>query len=1322
MEDSITHSARELDFQTLFESVPGCYLVLVPDTKFTIVAVSDAYLRVTMTQRDRILGRGLFEVFPANPNDPAATGVQNLRRSLESVLQNRQSDVMAFQKYDIPRPASEGNGFEERYWSPVNSPVFGKNQEIIYIIHRVEDVTEFVRLKQQRNEQYKQNQALRDRTEQMEAEIYQRAEDLKQVNHQLRLANEALAELDRAKTLFFSNISHELRTPLTLILNPLEDLLADAEIALQQREQIEVVHRNSLRLLKLVNNLLDFSRLESGRLQAAYQPIDLASFTAELASLFRSAIEHAGLNFVVDCPPLSEVVYIDREMWEKIVFNLLSNAFKFTFEGEISVKLQTISEQVELTVQDTGVGIPPEELPRIFQRFHRVTSMRSRTYEGSGISLALVEELVKLHGGTIHVTSQVGIGTTFIVSIPLGFAHLPPEQIRSEELASIAIARNAYVEEVLGWLAEEAEGQRSRFFRAEVSSVEEPLSCGGLPPIPTTWGPRVPRLEKWRQTGVGRGAEESNSQVFSGASAYILLVDDNADMRNYIKRLLSQTYEVVAVSDGVAAIEAIAQRLPDLVLSDVMMPRMDGLELLRQLRNHPRTAKLPIILLSARAGEAQIEGLEAKADDYLTKPFSPRELLARVRATLELAQVRQQAAAALEQSEKRYRTLANAIPQLVWMSNAEGLVTYINQRWQEYTGILLSQSMGLNWLELVHPEDIPHLVKMRNRGIRASEAYEIEYRIRRFDQTYRWHLTRVVPFKDAQGQILSWFGTATDIHDIKQVEAAQRFLADASSILTASLDNKTVLTKVAKYAVPFLGDYCFFDIVDREIQRVAWQHKDPAKQQWFDRVQNYVPSLDTHHPVAAVLSSGKPYFVPVVSDEWLQAIATTPQHLQFLRACEIRSWMTVALVVQQRRLGTLTLCLSKDSSRDYTETDLRLAEELAHRVALALDRAQLYAQAQEANRTKDQFLAVLSHELRSPLNPILGWSKLLLTRKQDEATLIRGLETIERNVKLQAQLIDDLLDISRILQGKLTLNIGWVDLKRAIAAAIDTVRFAAAAKSIELETSFAPKVSKISGDASRLQQIVWNLLSNAIKFTPEGGQVKIKLEQIDSHVQIQVTDTGKGIAPEFLPYVFDYFRQGDSSTTRQFGGLGLGLAIVRHLVELHGGTVQATSLGIAQGATFTVRLPILHGSQTQYFNQYNLAASPVASLPLIGIKVLVVDDEIDNRDLIAIMLEQAGATVVAAASANEAMQILARQEFDVLLCDIGMPNINGYTLMRQIKAQFSHKQFAAIALTAYARTSDQQEAIAAGFTQHLAKPIDPTTLITAIVNCIKSDE
>ncbi|PPS41213.1 ATP-binding protein [Chroococcidiopsis sp. TS-821] len=1266
----MSHSASELDFQTLFESVPSCYLVLAPDAQFTIVAVSNAYLRVTKTQREQILGRGLFEVFPDNPNDPTATGVQNLRRSLATVVQNRQTDVMAFQKYDIPRPVSEGNGFEERYWSPVNSPVFGKNQEVIYIIHRVEDVTEFVRLKQQRNEQYQQNQALRDRTEQMEAEIYQRAAELKQVNHQLRLANEALAELDRAKTLFFSNISHELRTPLTLMLNPLEDLLADAETTSQQREQLEVVHRNSLRLLKLVNNLLDFSRIEAGRMQAAYQPIDLASFTAELASVFRSAIERAGVNFIVDCPPLSEPAYIDREMWEKIVFNLLSNAFKFTFEGEIVVKLQAVGEQVKLTVQDTGVGIPAEELPRIFQRFHRVTNMRSRTYEGSGIGLSLVEELVKLHGGTINVTSQVGIGTTFTVSIPLGFAHLPPEQIRTKNLSSTAIARSAYVEEVLGWLPEEA--------------------------------------------------QKSDSQLSSPSSAYILLVDDNADMRNYLQRLLSQAYEVVAVNDGVAAMEAIAQRLPDLVLSDVMMPRMDGLELLRQLRSHPRTAKLPIILLSARTGEAKLEGLEAKADDYLTKPFSTHELLARVRATLELAQVRQQVSTALEQSEKRYRTLANAIPQLVWMSTAEGLVTYINQRWQEYTGISLAQTMELDWLELVHPEDIPRLVETRNRGIRAREAYEIEYRIKRFDQTYRWHITRVVPFKDDQGQLLSWFGTATDIHDIKQVEAAQRFLADISTILAASLKEENILTKIAECAVPFLGDYCFFDLViEEEIQRVAWQHKEPAKRQWFECIQNYVPSLNTYHPVAAVLSSGKSYFVPVVSDEWLQAIATSPQHLQFLRACEIRSWMTVGIVVQQRRLGTLTFCLGTDSSRDYTEADLHLAEELAHRVALAVDRAQLFAQAQAANRAKDQFLAVLSHELRSPLNPILGWSKLLLTRKQDEVTLIRGLETIERNVKLQAQLIDDLLDISRILQGKLSLNIGWVDLKTTIAAAIDTVRFAAAAKSIELETNLAPKVSKISGDATRLQQVVWNLLSNAIKFTPEGGQVRIKLEQIDSQVQIQVTDTGRGIAPEFLPYVFDYFRQGDSSTTRQVGGLGLGLAIVRHLVELHGGTVQATSLGIGQGATFTVRLPILRGSQTQYVNQYNLARSPVASLPLIGTKVLVVDDEIDNRDLIAIMLEQAGATVVTAASASEAMQIIARQEFDVLLCDVGMPKIDGYTLMRQLKVLFPHKQFAAIALTAYARASDRQEAIAAGFVQHLAKPIDPTILITAITNCVK---
>ncbi len=454
---------------------------------------------------------------------------------------------------------------------------------------------------------------------------------------------EALAEIDRAKTVFFSNVSHEFRTPLTLMLAPLEDALAslgeaaaweqgevgegarekaDGQSASSYRlkEQLKLVQRNGKRLLKLVNTLLDFSRIEAGRIQSVYEPTDLATFTIELASTFRSLIERAGIELVVDCPPLPEAVYVDREMWEKIVLNLLSNAFKFTLSGTITIRLQTVGDQVNLVVEDTGIGIPPAEIPYVFERFHRVKESQGRSFEGSGIGLSLVQELVHLHGGNITVTSTVGQGSCFTVSIPRGTAHLPPDRIRATRtLASTATGVTPYVEEVLRWF---------------------PKGDG--------------ELESWEEAAIDRQEVAENrlsppllplSPSASPSHARILVVDDNADMRNYLKHLLGQRYEVKTVEDGLAALHAIHQTLPDLVLADVMMPRLDGFGLLQELRTHPSTRELPIILLSARAGEeASIEGLEAGADDYLIKPFSNRELLARVEACLKLAQIRREAA------------------------------------------------------------------------------------------------------------------------------------------------------------------------------------------------------------------------------------------------------------------------------------------------------------------------------------------------------------------------------------------------------------------------------------------------------------------------------------------------------------------------------------------------------------------------------------------------------------------------------------------------------------------------------------------------------
>lgn len=454
---------------------------------------------------------------------------------------------------------------------------------------------------------------------------------------------EALAEIDRAKTAFFSNVSHEFRTPLTLMLGPVEDLLAKSYTGLSPaaKSQLELVSRNGTRLLRLVNTLLDFSRIEAGRMQAVYQPTDLSAFTVELASVFRSATEKAGLALELHCPTLAQPVFVDRNMWEKIVLNLISNAFKFTFEGKIAISLSEAGDHVELRVQDTGVGISQQELPRLFDRFHRIENTRSRTHEGSGIGLALVLELVKLHGGWVRAESTPGAGSTFIVGIPMGSAHLPADRIgKSRSPATTAVGAAPFVEEALRWLPE-----------ADQTIEPEIFPGDELIPVPCP------------ANSTGDGSEKRPR---------VLVADDNADMRQYVVRLLSERYEVQAVPDGQAALKAVQQNLPDLVLSDVMMPNLDGFGLLQELREDPQTRTVPIILLSARAGEeSRVEGMEKGADDYLIKPFSARELLARVQTHLDMARIRKQGEEALRQRTAQFETLLNAAPLGIYVVDAD---------------------------------------------------------------------------------------------------------------------------------------------------------------------------------------------------------------------------------------------------------------------------------------------------------------------------------------------------------------------------------------------------------------------------------------------------------------------------------------------------------------------------------------------------------------------------------------------------------------------------------------------------------------------------
>ncbi len=563
---------------------------------------------------------------------------------------------------------------------------------------------------------------------------------------------EALAELDQAKTAFFTNVSHEFRTPLPLMLGPLEEMLAEAgRLPPGDRNRVEVAHRNALRLLRLVNSLLDFSRVEAGRARAHYLPTDLSAFTAELASSFRSLCNQAGLALQVDCPPLPEAVYIDREMWEKVVLNLLSNAFKFTFEGGITVTLRASDDgqAAVMTVRDTGIGIPPEALPHLFERFHRIEGARGRSFEGSGIGLALVRELVRLHGGEIRVESASGQGSAFIVTFPFGAAHLPTDRIgREEPPAPRAVRAAVYVEEARRWLQDKGEGLPDSL----VSAPDDLL------PLPALPGGRL----------AGR----------------VLLADDNADMREYVRRLLtSRGYDVEAVADGKEALEAVRRRAPDLVLSDVMMPRLDGFGLLRAMRAEPGLDDVPVILLSARAGEeAQIEGLEAGADDYLVKPFAARELLARVGANLSLARVRREAAEAVRARSDVLEAVLATVPAGVWFTRD----TDVRRAWgnrraaallrlPEQANASLSAPEGERPSYTVFrdgieaaPETLPLQRSVRGEEVRGDEL-EIRFADGAPPAVLLFHAT---PLRDDKGQVAGAVCAAIDITDRRRAEEA----------------------------------------------------------------------------------------------------------------------------------------------------------------------------------------------------------------------------------------------------------------------------------------------------------------------------------------------------------------------------------------------------------------------------------------------------------------------------------------------------------------------------------------------------------------------
>jgi len=959
-----------------------------------------------------------------------------------------------------------------------------------------------------------------------------------------RKRNDALLALDRAKTEFFSNVSHEFRTPLTLMLGPLEDTLRQSEtLSSDDRDRLELTHRNARRLLKLVNTLLDFSRIESGRGGESFEPVDLGVFTGELASVFRSAIERAGLSLSVYAPSPSAQFFVDREMWEKVVFNLLSNALKFTFEGGIEVALVERGGGVELSITDTGTGIPAADVPHVFERFHRVRGALGRTIEGSGIGLALVRELVKLHGGDVSVESELGRGTTFRVWLPFGPAHLPEGRVGAVRTTPRPVDKNAYVEEALGW----------------VSGAPAPADA----PVDS-----VP--------GVAARPD--------GERLRVLLCEDNADMRDYVTRLLSGTYDVESVHDGEQALKAARRRVPDLILSDVMMPNLDGIGLLAALRADERLKSVPLVLLSARAGEsARIEGLRLGADDYLVKPFSARELLTRVAALIERRQVD--------------RTLRE------------------------------------------HAETLEILNRV---GVSLAAERDLE----RILQTVTDAATAV-----SGAQFGAFFYNVTNE------------LGEAYLLYTLSGAPREAF---ASFGTPR----------NTPIFAPTFKGEGPVRLDDVTRDPRY-GTLPPHH--------GMP-----------------KGHLP------VRSYLAVPVTARSGEvMGGLFFGHSEVGV--FTERAERVVTGIASQAAVAIDSSRLYerhaqliAELRESDRRKDEFIATLSHELRNPLAPLRNALHALHLQGSPDQSPSRLREMIERQVDHLVRLVDDLLEVSRINRGTFELRRERVELASVIQSAIETTEplYAAGAREFDVKLADGPLV--LDGDPVRLTQIFGNLLNNAAKYTNSGGHVWLTARRDGDSVLVTVRDDGIGIAPETLPGLFEMFFRGSDGASR--GGLGIGLTLARKLAEMHGGTITASSDGLGKGSEFTVRLPL-----APVITAASSARIPTP-LPLARRRVLVTDDNVDAAEALGELLQILGAEVRICHDGPSALAAYLAYAPDLVLLDIGMPDMDGYEVARRLRALPGPHRAKLVALTGWGQAEDSRRAREAGFDQHIVKPADMDVL------------
>ena len=890
---------------------------------------------------------------------------------------------------------------------------------------------------------------------------------------------EALAEIDRAKTAFFSNVSHEFRTPLTLILGPLDELLLNKKsLPATIIDPIESIHRNAIRLHKLVNNLLDFSRVEAGRTKAAFQEVNLGELTTDLASSFRSIIEKAGMQLLVSCNTIKEIVFADPNMWEQIVLNLISNAFKYTLKGSINITLEQQKNKVVLTVRDTGVGISEKELPHMFERFHRIENSLGRSHEGSGIGLSLINELVQLHKGKIFVESILGEGSTFTVEIPLGKSHFNPAQIvPTNSFVGLPINKEAFIKEALLLLTNDINEDQTKQLEVKIVS------------------------------------NKSNEAI-------ILIVDDNLDMRNYLTRLLNPFFQIFTAKNGEDALSKISVIKPDLILSDIMMPVMDGKTMLKHIKANPLTARIPVIFLSARADkEARIDGLEAGVDDYLVKPFSADELLIKVRAHIKINKAR-------SYSEIQLRNLFNDAPvAIAFYRGPTHIIEIVNNKMLNYWGKTAEESINRPIFDIVPDLKKQGYDKVLDQVYTSGQRFlseETSVNILRHGQEVIMYIKLTVePFLEEDGTISGMMATVIDLTD---EVLARKKLEKVMDTLQLAINS----TKMGIWSGNLASDTLTVSDHGRKIH-------------------------------------GIPSDLELPFSEAFEMIA--PEHRKFVQdgiqnAIDKKDGFDMEYIIYPLD-GTLPKWIKTMGKAYYDEQDNPL-----YLAGTILD----ITENKQDTQRKNDFIGMVSHELKTPLTSLKAFIQILQVKANGDADSfsINALEKAHTQVKKMHELIKGFLDVSMFEAGKIKLNLKTFDLSLLIQDAVEEASYTMNSHKIYFDKSEA---CIVSADKDKIGQVINNFLTNAIKYSPRGEAIKLICKKVDGKVEVSVTDNGIGIDPENLDKIFDRYYRVDSTHNETISGFGIGLYLSAEIINRHQGKIWVESK-ICKGSTFIFCLPL----------------------------------------------------------------------------------------------------------------------------------------------------